>query len=50
MWLGASATVVEEPNSHVYGAIWELDVENMKSLDRYIIFLKCNVSYVFFSN
>ncbi|EDV51869.2 gamma-glutamylcyclotransferase isoform X1 [Drosophila erecta] len=32
-WLGAPATIVPTPGSHVYGAIWEIDMCNLKDLD-----------------
>ncbi|XP_022914958.1 gamma-glutamylcyclotransferase-like [Onthophagus taurus] len=32
-WGGASATIVPMKNSHVWGAIWEIDNDHMKCLD-----------------
>ncbi|KAH8334790.1 hypothetical protein KR074_003647, partial [Drosophila pseudoananassae] len=32
-WLGAPATIVATPGAHVYGAIWEIDMKNLKDLD-----------------
>ncbi|KAH8286845.1 hypothetical protein KR018_002020, partial [Drosophila ironensis] len=32
-WLGAPATIVPTAGSHVYGAIWEIDMSNLKDLD-----------------
>nr|NP_001262014.1 uncharacterized protein Dmel_CG32196, isoform C [Drosophila melanogaster]AGB94707.1 uncharacterized protein Dmel_CG32196, isoform C [Drosophila melanogaster] len=32
-WLGAPATIVPTQGSHVYGAIWEIDMCNLKDLD-----------------
>ncbi|EDW78925.1 uncharacterized protein Dwil_GK11538 [Drosophila willistoni] len=32
-WLGAPATIVPTPGDHVYGAIWEIDMCNLKDLD-----------------
>ncbi|KAH8373326.1 hypothetical protein KR009_000866, partial [Drosophila setifemur] len=32
-WLGAPATIVATPGAHVYGAIWEIDMSNLKDLD-----------------
>ncbi|KAG4071381.1 hypothetical protein HA402_004085 [Bradysia odoriphaga] len=33
-WNGTGATVVEDDDYHVYGAIWEIDISNMDELDR----------------
>ncbi|XP_045459459.1 gamma-glutamylcyclotransferase-like [Melitaea cinxia] len=33
-WNGAAATIVEDPDSHVWGALWTLDNADMKSLDK----------------
>ncbi|KAJ6635519.1 Gamma-glutamylcyclotransferase [Pseudolycoriella hygida] len=33
-WNGCSATIVEDDGSSVWGAIWEINVSNMKDLDR----------------
>lgn len=33
-WNGCSATIVEHPGRHVWGAIWEIEMTNMKDLDR----------------
>lgn len=33
-WKGASATIVEKPGAIVWGAIWEIDLDNMADLDR----------------
>lgn len=35
-WNGCSATIVENDGSNVWGAIWEIDVSNMKDLDRLV--------------
>ncbi|XP_017841030.2 gamma-glutamylcyclotransferase [Drosophila busckii] len=32
-WLGAPATIVPTPGSHVYGAVWEIDMCNLSDLD-----------------
>ncbi|XP_017072234.1 gamma-glutamylcyclotransferase [Drosophila eugracilis] len=32
-WLGAPATIVPTTGSYVYGAIWEIDMCNLKDLD-----------------
>ncbi|XP_067648355.1 gamma-glutamylcyclotransferase-like isoform X2 [Eurosta solidaginis] len=32
-WHGAPATIVPKPGSSVYGAIWQIDNKDMKSLD-----------------
>ncbi|EDW19091.1 gamma-glutamylcyclotransferase [Drosophila mojavensis] len=32
-WLGAPATIVPTPGSDVFGAIWEIDMCNLKDLD-----------------
>ncbi|XP_022217582.2 gamma-glutamylcyclotransferase [Drosophila obscura] len=32
-WLGAPATIVPTAGAHVYGAIWEIDMCNLKDLD-----------------
>ncbi|KAH0547399.1 gamma-glutamylcyclotransferase-like [Cotesia glomerata] len=34
LWNGAPATIVETPGFHVWGAIWELDVADIKNLDQ----------------
>lgn len=33
-WHGASATIVEEDGAAVWGAIWEIDMSNLESLDK----------------
>ncbi|EFA09461.1 gamma-glutamylcyclotransferase isoform X2 [Tribolium castaneum] len=33
-WHGASATIVKNDRRHVWGAIWEIDLKHMESLDR----------------
>lgn len=33
-WNGTVATIIEEPGEKVWGALWALDIEHMKSLDR----------------
>lgn len=33
-WKGASATIVPTPGNMVWGALWEIDQEDMQSLDR----------------
>ncbi|XP_037050113.1 gamma-glutamylcyclotransferase-like [Bradysia coprophila] len=33
-WNGAGATIVEDDDYHVYGAIWEIDISNLDELDR----------------
>ncbi|XP_044000950.1 gamma-glutamylcyclotransferase-like [Aphidius gifuensis] len=33
-WKGASATIVPTPGAHVWGAIWEIGIENLKDLDQ----------------
>lgn len=35
-WKGCVATIVPEPDSHVWGAVWEIDVSDIPNLDRYI--------------
>lgn len=35
-WLGAPATIVPTEGSHVFGAIWEIDMSNLKDLDKYV--------------
>ncbi|CAL4101429.1 unnamed protein product [Meganyctiphanes norvegica] len=32
-WKGAAATIMKEKGQHMYGVLWELDDEHMKSLD-----------------
>jgi gamma-glutamylcyclotransferase len=34
-WRGASATIVKSDKRHVWGAIWEIGLEHMESLDRH---------------
>ncbi|CAD6217243.1 GSCOCG00004742001-RA-CDS [Cotesia congregata] len=34
LWNGAPATIVETPGFHVWGAVWELDVADIKNLDQ----------------
>ncbi|KAG0717928.1 Gamma-glutamylcyclotransferase [Chionoecetes opilio] len=33
-WKGAAATIVEDPDSSVYGVLWEIGNEDMANLDR----------------
>lgn len=33
-WRGNSATIVNRPGSHVWGALWEINNEDMVALDR----------------
>ncbi|XP_057322480.1 gamma-glutamylcyclotransferase-like [Microplitis mediator] len=34
LWKGSPATIVETKNYHVWGAIWELNVDDIKHLDK----------------
>ena len=33
-WQGAAATITQDPNSTVYGVIWELEQEHQETLDQ----------------
>ncbi|XP_014664835.1 PREDICTED: gamma-glutamylcyclotransferase-like [Priapulus caudatus] len=33
-WKGATATICENPGSHVYGVVWQMDEKDKESLDR----------------
>ena len=33
-WKGAAATIEEDCDKHVWGVIWELDEEHLKTLDQ----------------
>ena len=32
-WNGCGATITESPGESIYGCLWELDMENLKTLD-----------------
>lgn len=36
-WNGCSATIVEDDGSNVWGAVWEINISNMKDLDRLVL-------------
>lgn len=47
-WNGASATIVKEDGSSVWGALWEIDISNLDDLDR-LVLLQCmelTISYL----
>ena len=33
-WQGAAATIIPSPDSHVWGVLWELDMDHLDTLDR----------------
>lgn len=34
-WNGSVATIVPDPDSHVWGAVWEINIADIPNLDRY---------------
>lgn len=35
LWHGATATIIRDKGNHLWGAVWILSNENLKSLDRF---------------
>jgi hypothetical protein len=34
-WKGASANILPDAESHVYGVLWEIKISDLVNLDRY---------------
>lgn len=45
LWHGATATIIPDKGNHLWGAVWTLSIDHLKSLDRF----EC-LSYIIIKN